>query len=100
MAEVIRGDYDQLEQIAAKFANQADEIQDLLQRVRAGQDKLKDGWIGRGSDAFFSEMERVVVPATTRLQQALTTANQVTKAISQVLETAENEASGLFRQDD
>lgn len=99
MADIIRGDYDQLDQVAAKFASQADEIQQLLQRVRAGQDKLRDGWIGRGSDAFFAEMEQDVLPATSRLQTALSTANEATKSISQVLKSAEDEASGLFRQD-
>jgi WXG100 family type VII secretion target len=94
----IRADYDQLEQIANRFVNQSQAVQQMLQRVRGAMDPLQGGgWIGRGSDAFFSEMESEVLPASLRLQQALEEANQVTRQIVQNVKQAEEEASSPFR---
>ena len=94
----IRADYDQLEQLANQFANQSQAIQQMLQNVRGSMDPLQSGgWIGRGSDAFFSEMQSEVLPATQRLQEALDEANRVTKQIIQTVKQAEEEASSPFR---
>ncbi|MCB8977449.1 MAG: WXG100 family type VII secretion target [Ardenticatenaceae bacterium] len=94
----IRADYDRLEQLANQFANQSQAIQQMLQNVRGSMDPLQSGgWIGRGSDAFFSEMQSEVLPATQRLQEALDEANRVTKQIIQTVKQAEEEASSPFR---
>ncbi len=101
MADEIRADYDQLQDIASRFANQAQVIQEMLQNVRSHMQPLEDGgWIGRGSDAFFSEMNDEVLPATERLQKALEEASRVTNQIAQTIRQAEEEASGLFKQYD
>lgn len=94
----IRADYDRLEQLANQFANQAQAIQEMLQNVRGAMDPLEGGgWIGRGSDAFFSEMQGEVLPASQRLQQALDEANRITKQVIQTVKQAEEEASSPFR---
>lgn len=94
----IRADYDRLEQVANQFASQSQVIQQVLQAVKGSMDPLQGGgWIGRGSDSFFSEMEGVVTPATQRLQQALDEASQATKQIMQAIKQAEDEASAPFR---
>lgn len=55
----IRADYDQLNQVATRFAQQADAIQQMIQRVRSSMGQLEDGgWIGRGASAFFEERGR------------------------------------------
>jgi len=97
MADEVRADYDQLEQVASRFANQSQEVQQSLQQVRNSMNKLQDDWIGRGSEAFFSEMEGEVLPATNRLQQALEEASRVTKEIVQIMQQAEEEASSPFK---
>jgi WXG100 family type VII secretion target len=96
MSDEIRADYDQLEQVAHRFASQSQSVQDTLQRVRGSMETLRGGWMGRGSDAFFSEMESEVLPATQRLQEALDTANQVTRMIVQIMQQADEEASQPF----
>lgn len=99
MAEEIRGDYDQLDQIAGRFANQSQAIQQMLEKVRSSMDKLENGgWIGRGSDAFFNEMHSTVLPASLRLQDVLDDAGQVTRQVAQTLRQAEDEASAPFRR--
>ena len=97
MADEVRADYEQLEQISSRFANEAQEIQQMLQKVRSSMQKLEPDWIGRGSEAFFSEMEGEVLPATARLQQALDEAGRITKDIVQTMQQAEEEASSPFR---
>lgn len=97
MADEVRAEYDQLEQVAGKFTNQAQVIQDMLQQVRGKMEQLQDdGWIGLGADAFFAEMEGLVLPAVQRLESALTDASDSTKQTSQNLRQAEEEASSLF----
>lgn len=97
MADEIRADYDQLEQVASQFANQSQVIQEMLQRVRSGMEQLEDGgWIGRGADAFFSEMQSIVLPAVQRLESALNDASGATKQIAQTMHQAEEEGRSLF----
>ena len=78
MADELRADYDRLDQVANRFANQSQAIQQMLQGVRGSMDPLEQGgWVGRGSDSFFSEMNGVVLPGTERLQQALEEAEKL-----------------------
>ena len=98
MADEVRADYEQLEQVSARMANQSKAIQDMLNMVRSRMDPLESGsWIGRGSNAFFSEMNGEVLPASQRLQQALEEAGQVTRQIAQTMKQAEEEAAAPFR---
>lgn len=98
MSDEIRADYDRLEQVAAKFGSESQAIQQMLQNVKGSMDPLENGgWVGRGSEAFFSEMNSEVLPASERLRQALDEANSVTKRIIQVVKQAEDEASSPFR---
>ena len=98
MSDEIRADYDNLGNVASRFANQSQVIQQLLQKVNGSMDKLENGgWKGRGSDAFFQEMHSEVLPASQRLQEVLGHASQVTQTIIQTVQRAEQEASSPFR---
>jgi WXG100 family type VII secretion target len=98
MADKFQAKYDQLDQIAARFANQSQVVQDTIQKVQSSMENLENGgWIGRGSDAFFAEMHGEVMPATRRLQEALDEASRVTREISRLVKQAEQEASSPFR---
>lgn len=98
MAQQIQANYDDLQDVASRFTNQAQAIQAMLQRVSSSYSKLRGGgWQGRGADAFFGEMEDIVLPATGRLQDALEQAGQATGNIARAVKQAEEEASSLFR---
>lgn len=98
MFDRIEADYDQLEQLSARFMNQSQAIEQMLQNVRSSMSSLENGgWIGRGSNAFFAEMNGEVLPASERLQQALDEASRMTRVIMQTVQQAEEEASTLFR---
>ncbi len=97
-ADVIQAHYDQLEQIAARFGQQAEAAAQTTQRVQQSTRALQaGGWEGRGAVAFFGEMERSVLPSMQRLAAALQQGQTVTRQISQVLRAAEEEASRPFR---
>lgn len=97
MADEIKADYEQLEQVAKRFHNQADEIQQMEQQVRNSMHKLDPDWKGRGSKAFFHEMRGEVLPAVHRLHQALQEASRITKEIVQTMQQADEEASSPFK---
>ncbi len=97
MTDTIQADYDQMEQVASRFMNQSQAVQQMLQSVRNAMSNLEGEWIGEGSDAFFSEMQDEVLPASQRLQEALEEAGQVTKQIVELVKQAEDEASSRFK---
>lgn len=98
MSDEIRADYDALEQVSSQFNNQAEAIQQMIQRVKASADVLIGGdWKGRGVDAFEREMSDLLFPATQRLQQAMEEASRTTADVSQTIQQAEEEACSRFR---
>jgi WXG100 family type VII secretion target len=97
-SDEIKADYQQLEQVASRFASQAQVIEQMIQEVRSSMDPLESGgWIGRAADSFFSEMNGEVLPACQRLLNALHEASQATKDISATMSRAEDEACAPFR---
>ena len=97
-SDVIQAKYDELDTIARRFGQQAQGIGELRSQLqRSAQPLEQGGWQGRGSAAFFKEMNGQVVPATQRLRQALDEARAVTLQISELLRRAEQEASAPFR---
>jgi WXG100 family type VII secretion target len=98
MSDEIQCNYDDMEQISGQFSNQAQNIQAMQQKIRGSYAKLVDqGWIGAGANAFFDEMESLILPAQERLQDALEQAGQASQQIAESVKTAEQDASSLFR---
>lgn len=98
MVDEIRADYNELNAVASKFANQEQAIQQMSQRIRSAMEKLENGgWMGEGSEAFFREMHSIVLPAIQRLETALQQGAAVTHEIAQTIRQAEDEASSVFR---
>jgi WXG100 family type VII secretion target len=98
MSDEVRASYDELEQVSQRFMRAQQEIQQMLQSVRQAMEPLENGsWIGRGFDSFSREMRGEVLPAVTRLQNALGEAANTTKSISQTMKDADEEAASPFR---
>jgi WXG100 family type VII secretion target len=97
MADVFRGDYDQLKQIASKFNEQADAIHQEDQNIKSKMEKLKGGdWYGKGADKFYQEMDSTIMPAMIKLHRALDEAGKVTNKIAQITKRAEDESKSCF----
>ena len=88
--------YDRMEEIAKIFQAQADVAQQMYDQIQTTMNDLQPDWIGKGSDAFFQEMESVVNPALQRLVQALEEGGSVVARINQTIENAEQEAQSQF----
>lgn len=98
MADQVDVDYQALAKIVSQFSQQASQIQQMYQRVNSQTNSLSNGgWKGRGSDAFFREMQELVLPGVKRLKEALEEASRVTKQVSDEMSKAEEEASNPFR---
>ena len=98
--DIIRADYEALEKIAARFGDESERVEEMNGRIQQAMRSLQNGgWEGKGSAAFFTEMEGTVSPASTRLMEALAQAQTVTLKIIDVLRAAEEEAAAPFRGD-
>ena len=99
-AKTIQADYEQLETIANRFGQLAEDNDTLRAIIVKDVDALKpDGWEGKGSQAFFKEMDSVVFPAAERLTTALAEAQNVTSQIIHIIREAEEEAARPFQGD-
>jgi WXG100 family type VII secretion target len=99
MADEIRADYQQLQQVATKFSKQAASINQMRSQVKRSMNALQGTWMGKGSESFFSEMQDKVTPGMERLYRALQEAGKITKQMAQIMQQAENDAAAPFKTD-
>ncbi len=95
--EYVQSNYEELEQVAGRFAKQAELTEQLLQRLKQKSETLRTSWAGTAADAFHREMGTVLLPGVQRLQQAQVQAHRTIKSIQQTMNQAETEAAALFR---
>ena len=97
MAEQIQVNYEALEQIENKFAQLANEVQEMAGKIKSRDNNLRQGgWVGRGSDAFYREMDDLVMPAIGRLREALQEGGQALNRVARIFGEAEEEGQGGF----
>lgn len=96
-ADVVQGNYEQLQQVATRFQKQSEQIAQMEARMRRSMQKLESSWEGRGAQSFAREMSSVTMPGVIRLKTALTQAHTVTAKIANTLKQAEEEAAALFK---
>jgi WXG100 family type VII secretion target len=95
-ADVVQGNYEQLQQVATRFQRQSEQIAQMEAQMRRSMQKLESSWEGRGSQAFAREMSSLTMPGVVRLKNALNQANTITAKIANTLKQAEEEAARLF----
>lgn len=95
--DVVQATYDQLAEVASGFQTQSESMSQMMSSIKSSMETLQPNWIGRGSDAFFAEMQSEMLPAGQRLIEALNTGSEVTRQISDQMKAAEEEASGPFK---
>ncbi|MER2513743.1 MAG: WXG100 family type VII secretion target, partial [Nitrosomonas ureae] len=97
-APIIQADYDRLAEVARQFGRNAEAASTLQgQAQRSAQALRAGGWEGRGSAAFFAEMDDEIAPALQRLTSALRQAQDVSGQIGHLMRQAEEEAAEPFR---
>jgi WXG100 family type VII secretion target len=99
-ADIIQAQYEQLEALARRFGKQAEAQAALQKRVQTSVGRLRTAWVGRGSDAFYAEMDAKIFPALQRLIAALQEAQKVTLQMCEIVRQAEDAAARPFNQAD
>lgn len=97
MANEIQADYERLQQIAQRFATQAEQSQQVTQQVRNSMGRLQQSWEGKAATAFFREMNGVLLPGMNRLHKAFAQSAQTVSRIAKVINEAEQQAANLFK---
>lgn len=98
MAEKSEVNYEQLENIVKRFRTEADAVNQLMTQTKGRVEGLHgNGWIGRGSEQFFGEMEQRVLPAMGRLVAALHAAAGAADNIVKIYRNAEDQGQGVFK---
>ncbi|WP_129629713.1 WXG100 family type VII secretion target [Candidatus Oscillochloris fontis] len=96
-SDEIKVEYDQLDQIRSRFSNQVQAIEEMLREIRTAFEPLSNGgWLGRGANAFFDEMNSEVLPACQKLYNAMNEASQVTNEVSNIMKRGEQEAQSMI----
>src|SRR5574342_272732 len=89
--------YDQLTSIAKKFKDEGEDIARLHSVTRQRVRDLHSEWVGEAAEKFFEEMETELLPAVQRLAQALFLSQDVTGDIIKIIQDADEETAGYFR---
>jgi WXG100 family type VII secretion target len=96
-ADIVQAQYDELEAVAGRFGKQAEAQLAMRKTLKIHAERLRGGgWQGVGATAFYAEMDGKVFPALDRLVAALNEAQKVTRQISALVRSAEQEAARLF----
>jgi len=97
MADIVQARLDDLENLAMRFIQQSECMQELCNAIVMTKNNLEGEWIGRGANSFFQEMDQDVLPGVQRLVQALGEAGSQTNQICRILSQADEEAAAPFR---
>jgi WXG100 family type VII secretion target len=100
MAELLRVDYEDLEQIRTSLQGVAQNVANCNQQIGRCLQALQGGsWVGDGASRFYDEMGGQVNPALHRLHQALENSANVIQELGQAFQAAEHQARGCFAGD-
>jgi len=93
MSEKLEVNYEVLYEIAGCFGDHEAITKSMYNVLKQHIDDLrKNGWVGEGADAFYAEMDELLLPALKRLQASMVQAENVVKTIATEFENAEDEA--------
>lgn len=99
MPDRVRADYDELSNIAARFASQSEAVTEIEHRLLDQISALQGGgWLGQGANAFYEELEGLVLPAVRKLCESLEETGTIIGEVARTLQDAEGEAAALFAQ--
>ncbi|MCB9453084.1 MAG: WXG100 family type VII secretion target [Anaerolineaceae bacterium] len=96
MADTIQVNYEELERIARHFGDMYENIRQMNTRLVEQIDHLRGGgWLGVGANAFYAEMDNLLLPATNRFMEAMRSAEYTLKEITSSMQIAEEDAGNI-----
>jgi WXG100 family type VII secretion target len=101
MAKVwIKVHFDDVSQVGTIFSQQGNAARQTLGRIKSQVDNLRGGaWVGRGANAFYSEMDSLVFPALKALADAMDGGKTILGKASKVMHQAEDDSAKVFQVD-
>jgi WXG100 family type VII secretion target len=98
-ASKVQIQYDEFDGIIQRIQSQMEAVATMNSQVRQRVETLQNGgWIGRGANSFFSEMQDMLFPGMDRLRQGLENAAATARDVAGRFHTSEQEAANLFRR--
>ena len=98
-SDTIRGEFDGLANLAKIFARQAQSAQRTRSRLKGQVETLRSGgWLGKGANAFYREMDERLLPAFAQLEQAMSGADQLLRKVDKLLHDTEDDVTRIFRE--
>ncbi len=95
-AAKIKADYEQLQEIAKIFGENADVISQTKDSISNQVDTLRDGdWIGVAAGKFYKEMDDMM-PAFTKLINAMNAAQKTANDIAKTMKQAEDDSANML----
>ena len=91
--------YDELNTIVKKMRNEGEDLTTLTRQTREKVHDLYLEWIGEGAEKFFDEMDTKLLPALSRLSQALFASQMALSRIIKVMKDADHETARFFKGD-
>lgn len=97
MAGQIQINYEEMRGIIQKMKGSQQEVEGIYRTIKQKVDELHRGqWIGKGSDAFFREMEEKVLPGLVKLAAAFGTAAEKAQKICDTVRQADESTKSFF----
>lgn len=92
-----RSEQSGLAQIAKSFGTEAEQTRQSISNLKSKMETLRGGdWKGDAANKFYAEMDGAVLPAYTRLSNALGTAQDITNKIQKLAKQTESDTSKIF----
>jgi WXG100 family type VII secretion target len=95
--DISQVDHESLAYFASQLEKECQEVVYLRDQTRNLVDNLAySGWSGMGADRFYAEMYEVVLPALSRLYEALSDSALTARKVTILFQQAEQEAANNF----
>jgi WXG100 family type VII secretion target len=97
MTDTTQVNYSEMEGVIKSLKAKEEEIMNVLKTTKSKVESLHDSqWVGQAADSFFNEMEQTVLPALSRLANALGTGGNVAQEIVSTIHQADEETQSYF----
>lgn len=97
MAEEIVVNFERLTTVSSNMQQQADQVQQLINALNPKIEDLRaGGWIGNGANAFYQEIDNLVMPTLVALKKALEETQDTFTQMATDFNNADDEISRLM----
>ena len=96
---ILQVNYDELSRISKLFRDDGDDLAQVYSMLKKEMQALQHEWVGEAADAFYAEMEEVLLPALKRTYEASYLSGEVADKIEKIIHDADQETGGYFKAD-